>query len=181
MQRSDEQVKDMNEHEYVEHNPYTGPGCAICGRPGCVHDMARELRELRAQRIKDQVAFLQTDENIRKIQNSYERACGRIETLQTEARQRFEMEQQLRAQLAKAQERGDYWHGREEQAVIRVMALRAERDKLAGALKLALRRLPPCVGPHGPGSCRDGRDNELCANCDAINAARAALRELEAK
>jgi hypothetical protein len=44
---SDEEVKDMDEHEYVEHKPYTGPGCAICGRPRYVHDMARELRELR--------------------------------------------------------------------------------------------------------------------------------------
>ena len=40
----------MNEHEYVEHKPYTGPGCAICGRPRYVHDMARELRELRKDR-----------------------------------------------------------------------------------------------------------------------------------
>jgi hypothetical protein len=71
--------------------------------------VVRELRELRVQRIKDQVAFLQTDEKIREIQNSYERACGRIETLQTEARQRFEMEQQLRAQLAEAQKQTQEW------------------------------------------------------------------------
>jgi hypothetical protein len=50
---SDEQVKDMNEHEYVEHKPYTGPGCAICGRPRYVHDMARELRKLRAELLKE--------------------------------------------------------------------------------------------------------------------------------
>jgi hypothetical protein len=50
-----ERISDyMNEHEYADHKPYTGSGCAICGRPRYVHDMARKLRELRAQLAKAQ-------------------------------------------------------------------------------------------------------------------------------